>query len=136
VILDEAQWLSLRCLHFMRWAHDEVPGRFPLLFIGGARLKELFWTDPQLRRRIVKPTPMSRLSDAKLVSTIKTWHPIYADAPDGLIADMNDKSCKWNFGNWAKITHTAVEFCEKDNLSTITPAIAKKAIAAQHGWLT
>jgi len=136
VILDEAQWLSLRCLHFMRWAHDEVPGGFPLLFIGGPRLKEQFWRDPQLRRRILNPTPMRPLSKAKLVGTIRQWHQLYAEAPDELILEMNDKACKSNFGNWAKVTYVASELCKIKKVATITPNIAFAAIRRQNGWLT
>ncbi|HWI07057.1 MAG TPA: hypothetical protein VNT54_06030 [Solirubrobacteraceae bacterium] len=39
VIVDEAQNAGLDCIAWLRWLHEEVPGRLTLLLVGGPQVR-------------------------------------------------------------------------------------------------
>lgn len=71
VIIDEAQNLSLECIEWLRWLHEEVPGRLTLLLVGGPQVRARLLRSPQLVRRIFQPTAFRSLSTRSVVSTIR-----------------------------------------------------------------
>lgn len=128
VIVDEAQNAGLECIDWLRWLHEEAPGRLTLLLVGGPQVRAVLMRSPQLVRRIFQPTAFRALPAAAVLATIRSFHPMYLDAADELILDTDRRHCHGNFGHWAQISVTAYEMCEEQGLSTITPAIADIAI--------
>lgn len=132
MIVDEAQNLSLECVEWLRWLHEEVPGRLMLLFVGGPQVRARLLRSPQMARRIFQPTAFHALPADAVLATIRAFHPIYQDAPDELIADIDRRHCQGNFGHWARLSVTAYEMCLEQDLETITDAIADIAIRRNH----
>lgn len=128
VIVDEAQNAGLDCIEWLRWLHEEVPGRLTLLFVGGAQVRARVMRSPQLTRRIFQPTAFRALPAAAVLATIRAFHPMYEDAADELILDVDRRHCHGNFGHWAQLSITAYEMCQEQRLSTITQQIADIAI--------
>jgi len=134
IFIDEAQNLSIECIEFLRWLHEEHPGRFALVLIGGVHLHGRLARSPQLMRRVFQPTRFSRMDPKRIDSYIRTFHPIYELADAALIARINEEHCDGNFGFWARLTASAYDVCRERNVPTITPEIAKIVIARHRGW--
>ncbi len=128
VVIDEAQNLSLECIEWLRWLHEEVPGRLTLLFVGGPQVRGRLLRSPQLARRIFQPTAFHALPASSVLAAIRAFHPIYERAADDLITDIDRRHCEGNFGHWAKLSVTAYEMCHERDLDTITADIAEIAI--------
>ena len=52
---------GLDCIEWLRWLHEEVPGRLTLLFVGGPQVRARLMRSPQLTRRIFQPTAFRAL---------------------------------------------------------------------------
>lgn len=128
VIVDEAQNLSLECIEWLRWLHEEVPGRLMLLFVGGPQVRARLLRSPQMARRIFQPTAFHALPAESVIATIRAFHPIYRDAPEDLVADIDRRHCHGNFGHWSRLSTTAYEMCMERGLESITSEIADVAI--------
>lgn len=128
VIIDEAQNAGLDCIEWLRWLHEEVPGRLTLLFVGGPQVRARVMRSPQLTRRIFQPTAFRALPASAVLATIRSFHPMYEDAADELILDVDRRHCHGNFGHWAQLSITAYEMCQEQGLGTITQQIADIAI--------
>jgi len=128
VIVDEAQNAGLDCIEWLRWLHEEVPGRLTLLLVGGPQVRARVMRSPQLTRRIFQPTAFRTLPARSVLATIRSFHPMYQHADDELILDIDRRHCHGNFGHWAQLSVTAYEMCSEQGLSTITPQIADIAI--------
>ncbi len=128
VIIDEAQNATLESIEWLRWLHEEVPGRLTLLFVGGPQVRARLLRSPQLARRIFQPTAFRALPSKSVLATIRSFHPIYTDADDELILNADQRHCHGNFGHWAQISVTAYEMCREQNLSTIDSQIMDIAI--------
>jgi DNA polymerase III delta prime subunit len=128
VIIDEAQNAGLDCIEWLRWLHEEVPGRLTLLFVGGPQVRARVMKSPQLTRRIFQPTGFRALPAASVLATIRSFHPMYEAVDDELILDVDRRHCHGNFGHWAQLSITAFEMCQELGLKTITPKIANIAI--------
>ena len=128
VIVDEAQNAGLDCIEWLRWLHEEVPGRLTLLFVGGPQVRARVMRSPQLTRRIFQPTAFRALPATAVLATIRSFHPMYEDASEELILDVDRRHCHGNFGHWAQLSVTAHEMCREQGLSTITQQIADIAI--------
>lgn len=134
IFVDEAQNLSIECIEFLRWLHEEHPGRIALILVGGLQLRGRLARSPQLMRRVFQPTQFNPLQPAHLHDYLRVFHPIYTHAAPELIADIDRRHCNGNFGFWARITASAYELCREKNTKTITPEIAEIAIARHDGW--
>lgn len=128
VIVDEAQNLSLECIEWLRWLHEEVPGRLMLLFVGGPQVRARLLRSPQMARRIFQPTAFHALPAESVIPTVRAFHPIYQHASDELIADIDRRHCRGNFGHWARLSTTAYEMCMERGLNTISAEVADIAI--------
>lgn len=125
VIVDEAQNAGLDCIEWLRSLHEEVPGRLTLLFVGGPQVRARVMRSPQLTRRIFQPTAFRALPAATVLATIRSFHPIYEEAAEELILDVDRRHCHGNFG---QLNITAYEMRHEQGLSTITEQIADLAI--------
>lgn len=139
VIIDEAQNATLECIEWLRWLHEEVPGRLTLLFVGGPQVRARLLRSPQLARRIFQPTAFRALPDKSVRATIRSFHPIYKQADNELIVDADQRHCHGNFGHWAQLSVTAFEMCRERGLSTINGEILEIAIRRNQplraGWV-
>ncbi len=134
IFIDEAQNLSIECIEFLRWLHEEHPGRFALALIGGVQLHGRLSRSPQLMRRIYQPSHFGRLHGPRVHEYLRIFHPIYADADGALIASIDEQHCEGNFGYWARITASAYDVCRERGVDTITREIADIAIGRHDGW--
>lgn len=134
IFVDEAQNLSIETIEFLRWLHEEHPGRFALVLIGGVHLHGRLARSPQLMRRVFQPTRFSAMDPKRIDSYVRIFHPIYESADSSLIARIDEQHCDGNFGFWARFTASAYDLCRERNVATITPEIAKLVIARHRGW--
>ncbi|MDP8909612.1 MAG: ATP-binding protein [Chloroflexota bacterium] len=104
VIVDEAQNAGLDCIEWLRSPHEEVPGRLTLLFVGGPQVRARVMRSPQLTRRIFQPTAFRALPAAAVLATIRSFHPIYEEAAEELILDVDRR-------HWARQLRAAEHHC-------------------------
>ncbi len=134
IFIDEAQNLSIECIEFLRWLHEELPGQFALAFIGGVQLRGRLARSAQLMRRVYQPSHFERLDAHRVDYYLRTYHPIYAAAERALITTIDDEHCDGNFGNWARLTASAYDVCREKDVDTITLQIANVAIQRHSAW--
>lgn len=134
IFVDEAQNLSIECIEFLRWLHEEHPGRIALILVGGVQLRGRLARSPQLMRRVFQPTQFKPLQSDRLHSYLRVFHPIYAQAAPELIAEIDRRHCCGNFGFWSRLTASAYELCRQSDLRTITPETAEIAITLHQQW--
>lgn len=134
IFIDEAQNLSIECIEFLRWLHEEHPGRFALILIGGVQLHGRLARSPQLMRRVFQPTRFKALHADHIDGYLRTFHPIYEHADPQLIATIDHRHCQGNFGFWARFTTSAYDVCRERQLTTLTADIAELAIARHQEW--
>lgn len=134
IFVDEAQNLSIECIEFLRWLHEEHPGRFALILIGGTSLHGRLAQSPQLTRRVYQPTRFGPLDRGRLDGYLRAFHPIYTHADAALLATIDERHCHGNFGFWARLTASAYDVCRANDTPTITADIADVAIARHREW--
>lgn len=134
IFIDEAQNLSTECIEFLRWLHEEYPGRFALVLIGGVQLHGRLSRSPQLMRRVFQPTLFGALDAPHLDGYLRTFHPIYEQADAKLLARIDEQHCQGNFGFWARLTASAYDVCQDRGARTIDAEIAKIVVARHRGW--
>jgi hypothetical protein len=134
IFVDEAQNLSIDCIEFLRWLHEEHPGRFALILIGGAQLHGRLSRSPQLMRRVFQPTRFKPLDPRHIDGYLRTFHPIYERAEPGLIARVDQQHCEGNFGFWARFTASAYDVCRERGSATLTADVADLVVARHQEW--
>lgn len=133
IVIDEAQNLSLECIEWLRWLHEELPGTFALLLVGGPQVGPRLARSPQLLRRIFQPTPFRRLDESSVVDAMRFFHPIYEGADEELIIAADRRHCHGNFGSWAQVSVTAFESCRERGIDTVDDEILDLAIRRNSG---
>lgn len=128
IVIDEAQNLDYKSVEWLRWLHEEIPGRLTLLLVGGPQLRACLRRSPQLVRRIFQPSAFRALPSASVTATIRSFHPIYHEADEALISDIDRRHCHGNFGHWAQLSITAYEMCRDQGEPTITRPMAEIAM--------
>lgn len=107
IMVDEAQRMNRECLDHLRYLHDHRETNFALILAGGQGCWQVLGAEPQLRRRIWRPTFFEPLSVEEIVDLMPQFHPVWQTDPavlqriDGLFAGGI-------LGNWAAITLSAV----------------------------
>jgi len=134
IFVDEAQNLSIETIEFLRWLHEEHPGRFALILIGGAQLHGRLSRSPQLMRRVFQPTRFKPLDPRHLDGYLRTFHPIYANAQPQLIAHIDQRHCQCNFGFWARFTASAYDVCRERGIATVSAEVADIVIGRHDEW--
>ncbi|MEV4395328.1 hypothetical protein [Nonomuraea sp. NPDC049607] len=78
--------------------------------------------EPMLRSRVFRRLPFKALPAAQVSELMRGYHPIYADADEQLLLDINDFYAHGTLRDWAAFTHTAAELCRLGALQrTDTP---------------
>lgn len=134
IFVDEAQNLSIESIEFLRWLHEEHPGRFALILIGGSQLHGRLARSPQLTRRVFQPTRFKPLDPRHLDGYLRTFHPIYKDAEAQVITYVDQRHCDCNFGFWARFTASAYDLCRERGLKTLSAEVADIAIGRHDEW--
>lgn len=108
IVVDEAQWLNRECIEYLRHLHDHPDTRFALLLVGGDGCWEVLSREPMLRSRIHRQVRFSAMDLATVLEVIPRYHPVYADTPADVIADIDDRYAHGIFRHWAGFTHSVL----------------------------
>ena len=103
IVVDEAQWLNRECIEYLRHLHDHPDTRFALLLVGGDGCWEVLSREPMLRSRIHRQVRFDAMELATVLEVIPRYHPVYADTPAEVIADIDDRYAHGIFRHWAKL---------------------------------
>jgi type II secretory pathway predicted ATPase ExeA len=107
LVIDEAQNLTKVAMDFFRYLHDDKSTRFALLFVGGNGCYQTLSKEPMLRSRIFWWVEFRPLPPAEVPALVRGLHPVYHDASDELLTEINDLACHGQWRAWAHFT-TAV----------------------------
>lgn len=107
IVVDEAQRLNGECIELLRHLHDHHETRFALLYVGGDGCWEVLSAEPMLRSRIFRRLPFKPVPRAQVPALMRRYHPIYADAAEELLLDIDDVYAHGTLRDWAVFTHTA-----------------------------
>lgn len=133
VVVDEAQRLNGDCIELLRHLHDHPDTRFALLYVGGNGCWEVLSREPMLRSRVFRRLPFQTLTRERACELMRTFHPIYAQAPDALLLDVDDTFAHGTLRDWASFTHTAAMLCAEEGLTTLDEGILANAYALLGG---
>ena len=133
VVIDEAQRLNSECIELLRHLHDHSDTRFALLYVGGDGCWEVLSREPMLRSRVFRRLPFKPLTRDKVPALMRGYHPVYTDADEALLADVDVVYGKGTLRDWAVFTHTAAALCREAGLSTLDADVAGNAYALLGG---
>jgi hypothetical protein len=105
VMVDEAQRLNRDTLDHLRYLHDHRETHFSLVLAGGEGCWQVLGREPQLRRRIWRPTFFKALGPSEIRVLMPLFHPVWktqSDVLDRLDAEFGHGL----LGNWASLTKT------------------------------
>jgi hypothetical protein len=118
VMFDEAQRMNRGCLDHLRSLHDSRDTNFALVLAGGEGCWAVLGKEPQLRRRIWRPTFFKILSPEEIRTLLPRYHPIWDTDPH--VLDLIDSHFSHGvLGNWAAITATAT-MCRANPTQPVT----------------
>ncbi len=106
VMVDEAQRMNRECLDHLRYLHDHRDTDFALVLAGGQGCWEVLGREPQLRRRIWRPTFFRPLAPPEVVQLIPKFHAVWQTSTD-VLERLNAEFAHGVLGNWAALTATA-----------------------------
>ncbi|MFD3335983.1 hypothetical protein ACFWV1_25525 [Streptomyces sp. NPDC058700] len=66
---------------------------------------------------------------------MRRYHPIYADAPDELLVEVDNSYGHGTMRDWAVFTHTAASLCAEQNLDTVDETTVHNAYSLLGGGL-
>lgn len=133
VVVDEAQRLNGECIELLRHLHDHHDTRFALLYVGGDGCWEVLSREPMLRSRVFRRLPFKPLARKQVPALMRTYHPIYADAEEALLVDVDVVYAHGTLRDWAVFTHTAAALCREAGLATLSADVAGNAYALLGG---
>ncbi|GAB1639605.1 AAA family ATPase [Krasilnikovia sp. MM14-A1259] len=133
VVVDEAQRLNGECIELLRHLHDHTDTRFALLYVGGDGCWEVLSREPMLRSRVFRRLPFKPLTREKVPALMRGYHPIYADADEALLADIDVVYAHGTLRDWAVFTHTAAALCREAELDTLDADVTGNAYALLGG---
>ncbi|MEV0633268.1 ATP-binding protein [Nonomuraea wenchangensis] len=135
VCIDEAQRLNSDCIELLRHLHDHHDTRFALLYVGGDGCWEVLSREPMLRSRVFRRLPFKGLPRAQVPELMRGYHPIYTDADEQLLLDINDFYAHGTLRDWAAFTHTAAELCRQADRTRLDEAVLANAYTLLGGGL-
>jgi DNA transposition AAA+ family ATPase len=106
LVIDEAQRLNGECIEMLRHLHDHPSTRFALLYVGGDGCWEVLSREPMLRSRVFRRLPFTPLPSGQVPTLMRGYHPIYGQADERLLAQIDDTFAHGSLRNWAVFTHT------------------------------
>lgn len=127
VVIDEAQRLSGECIELIRHLHDHRETRFALLYVGGDGCWEVLSREPMMRSRVYRRLPFTPLSRARVPALIRGYHPIYTEADDTLLWEVDDAYAHGMLRDWAVFTHTAAALCRETGREHLDAAVVANA---------
>jgi DNA transposition AAA+ family ATPase len=127
VVVDEAQRLNGECIELLRHLHDHTETRFALLYVGGDGCWEVLSREPMLRSRVFRRLPFRPLVKQEVPALMRGYHPIYAQADDELLRDIDDIYAHGSMRDWAVFTHTAAQLCAETHLPGVNPEVISNA---------
>lgn len=133
VVIDEAQRLNRECIEYLRHLHDHPATRFGLLLVGGDGCWQVLSREPMLRSRMYRRVVFKPLQGKELLAGIKSFHAIYADAPEDLVLFIDDYFAHGNLRNWASFTRSAGVLCRRHERATVDEEIARNVFALHGG---
>jgi hypothetical protein len=113
LIIDECQYLSTLWHQQIRDLHDRTTS-FGLLLAGGANTQARLKKNPEIKSRIQMSVSFAPLKGAKLIGALQAFHPILAATDPDLLRQLDGRSCRGNFRNWAHIVTIACRLCAPD----------------------
>jgi DNA transposition AAA+ family ATPase len=133
LVVDEAQRLTSDCIDLLRHLHDHEMTRFALLYVGGDGCWEVLSREPMLRSRIFRRLPFKPVQRVEVPALIRGYHPIYAEATDAVLLDIDDVYAHGTLRDWAAFTHTAAALCREGGREHITTGIISNAYSLLGG---
>lgn len=133
LFVDEAQRMNTECLDHLRYLHDHRETDFALVLAGGEGCWEVLGKEPQLRRRIWRPTFFRPLVPEHIQQLMPKFHPVWQTEPR-VIATLDAQFAHGVLGQWAALTATA-ERSRRDPASPVTMADVD-GILLRHGAKT
>lgn len=97
LMVDEAQPMNRDCLDHLRYLHDHNDTNFALVLAGGQGCWDVLCREPQLRRRIWRPTNLNALGPHEVRSLQPAWR--VATAPRRAELDPGDRQTARADGN-------------------------------------
>jgi len=94
---------------------------------------EVLSREPMLRSRVFRRLPFKPLARDKVPALMRGYHPIYAEADEALLADVDVVYGKGTLRDWAVFTHTAAALCREAGLNTLDADVAGNAYALLGG---
>jgi type II secretory pathway predicted ATPase ExeA len=135
IVVDEAQRLNGECIELLRHLHDHELTSFAVLLVGGDGCWQVLSREPMLRSRVFRRLPFTPLRRDQVPTLIRGYHPIYAQAGDELLLEIDDAYAHGSLRDWATFTLTAATLCREDGREHVTLPIAANACALLGGGL-
>ncbi|MEV5576911.1 ATP-binding protein [Spirillospora sp. NPDC052269] len=136
LVIDEAQRLNGDCLETIRHLHDHRDTRFALLYVGGDSCWEVLSKEPMFRSRVFRRLPFQPIKPPSVPGLIRRFHPIYAQATDQVLTDIDTRFAHGNLRDWAVFTHTAAALCDEHHRPHIDPDVIANTYALLGGGIS
>jgi DNA transposition AAA+ family ATPase len=133
VVVDEAQRLTGHGIELLRHLHDDANTQFGLLYVGGDGCWEVLSREPMLASRIWRRLAITPLDRAVIPGAIRSYHPMYAEAGDDLLAYIDDRFAHGIWRNWAAFSSTAHLISGRAGRTLIDEEIVTNAFALHAG---
>ncbi|MDR7304496.1 ATP-binding protein [Haloactinomyces albus] len=119
LVVDEAQRLTRHAMEVLRYFYDSPATQLVLLLVGGNGCWETISREPMLASRIYRRRRFRPLPGRRVPALMRTYHPLYAEADEQLLAEVDATFAHGYWRNWAAFTATAYDLVSAVGRSTL-----------------
>ncbi|MEV0049458.1 ATP-binding protein [Saccharopolyspora shandongensis] len=119
LVVDEAQRLTRHAMEVLRFLYDYEDIRLSLLLVGGDGCWETISREPMLVSRMLRRRHFKPLPAAQVPRLMRAYHPLYAQAEEQLLAEVDASFAHGNWRSWVCFTATAVDLAEAAERDTL-----------------
>jgi type II secretory pathway predicted ATPase ExeA len=116
VVIDECQHLSNLWHQQLRSLHDHPESQFALLLSGGVNAQKTLKRDQQLESRVAMQITFAPLEGTELLDVLNRLHPVLANTPDELLAEIDHRDCRGNLRRWTTVLEIALGLLPKSKV--------------------
>jgi len=123
IVLDEAHKLQPAAVTELRSLYDDPRTQLAILLVGGPVLKQKLNLHGELDDRVACRTRFEPLDSRKAAEAMRVFHPIYEEAPDELLAWINQQLLG-RYRRWTSFTLGLLKSGQPLTLGVATDVLA------------
>jgi hypothetical protein len=132
IVIDEAHHMTIDPLRTCKVLIDSLPATDWIL-VGTTQLPGQLDKVPELRDRVSFPITIKPLTLDEILRTMPAAHPLLADAPRELLAQVDAEFAQGRWRPWRDFTAAAVQISQLTHDTTLTAQVTDAAITACGG---